>query len=153
MDRAVGEEHVRPARVPAPVVLDVGLGVVDRARWVFQSARSHDLGPALLGRGVELIGPSLDQRRLAEPAVDRSGHPGDIAQVVAPLADDDRVTQAVGDGSDLRSAVAVEDPGVLALNKWGLTVIVDSVRGAGLGADLTEAPHPDVVAPRQLIDD
>src|SRR5271157_698111 len=77
MDRAVGEEHVRPARVPAPVVFDMGLGVVDRADTVFQSARAHDLGPALLGRGVELIGPSLDQRRLAGPAVDRSGYPGD----------------------------------------------------------------------------
>src|SRR5208337_4881583 len=125
-----------------PVVLDMGLGVVDRPDSVFQSARAHALGPALLGRGIELIGPSLDQRRLAQPAVDRSGHPGDIAQVVAPLADDDRVAQAVGDGSDLRSAVAVEDPGVLAQNNWEQTVIVDSVRGAGLGADLTEAPRP-----------
>ena len=72
--RAVGEEHVRPARVHVPVVLDMGLGVVDRPDFVFQSARAHDLGPALLGRGVELIGPSLDQRRLAQPAIDRSGH-------------------------------------------------------------------------------
>src|SRR5208337_4072970 len=48
---------------------------------------------------------------------------------------------------------AVEDPGVLA--QWALRVrgIVHSVGGAGLGADLTEAPHPDVVAPRQRVHD
>src|SRR4051812_37265562 len=66
VDRAVGEEHVRPAGMHAPVVLDVGQGIVDGAWAVLEAGRPHDLRPALLGRGVEPVGTSLDRRRLAE---------------------------------------------------------------------------------------
>src|SRR5271157_2863076 len=73
MDRAVGEEHVRPARVTAPVDLDVGLGVVDRAQAILQSARAHDLGPALLGRGVEWsVPPSTSDVLSSQPLIERA---------------------------------------------------------------------------------
>ena len=70
---------------------------------------------------------------------------------MAPLADDDRVARAVGDGGDARRAVAVEDPGVLAQRAGA--VVVRRVEGAGLGADLADAVHADVVAPRERVDD
>ena len=49
------------------------------------------------GEGLNWSVPPSIERRLAEPAVDRAGRPGDVAQVVAPLADGDRLARAVGD--------------------------------------------------------
>ena len=59
VDRAVGEQEVDAARVHAPVVLDMRLRIIGRTEAILQSRRAQDLGPALLGRRVELVRPSL----------------------------------------------------------------------------------------------
>ena len=138
LDRAVGEEEVGAAGVAAPVVLDVGLGVVDRPGAVLQPGRAEDLGPAFLGRGVELVGPPLDRRGLAEPAVDRAGRPGDVAEVVAPLADGDRVAGAVGDRR--RSRPGCSGRRSRRAGRAGRQpVVIGRLDGPGLGADLADA--------------
>src|SRR5947209_18595658 len=92
----------------APVVFHMGHGVVDGPVAIFKADRAEHLGPALLGGGIELVGPAFDWRRLSKPAADAPRRPRYIAEVVAPFSDGDRVARPVGDLRDPCAAIAVE---------------------------------------------
>ena len=73
VDRAVGEEHVRPAGVQAPVVLDVGLGVVDRADAVLQPAGPMIWVQHSSGEGLNWsVPPSIGDVLPSQPSIERA---------------------------------------------------------------------------------
>src|SRR5207248_1560930 len=70
--------------------------------------RPEDHREGLLRVGVELVGPPLERRGLEQPAAEGAAGPGDVAEVVAALADAERLARSVDQLGEADAAVAVE---------------------------------------------